>query len=115
MKSTASLFSGAGGFDLGCGVSFEIGIAIDNNPMLAYAVAMQIKEHLESHVSDTLLCKARNLLWVCLHRMPLLDRWEYALPKTFGLSFHLPQMSHLSIKYQIPDFQLLSFPNQRSP
>jgi DNA (cytosine-5)-methyltransferase 1 len=100
----------------------EIGNSVP--PLLAYAVGIQVREHLESHVSDTLLCKARslrdesrsrNLLWVCLHPMPLLDRWEYALPKTFGLSFHLPQMSHLSIKYQIPDFQLLSFPNQRSP
>ncbi|AFY99347.1 DNA cytosine methyltransferase [Calothrix sp. PCC 6303] len=53
----------------------EIGNSVP--PLLAYAVGMQIREHLESHISDTLLCEARslrdesrspNLLCVCLHR-----------------------------------------------
>ncbi|WP_281257111.1 DNA cytosine methyltransferase [Brunnivagina elsteri] len=57
MKSTAtkkkiavSLFSGAGGFDLGCGASFEIGIAIDNNP-IALATYQQ------NFPNATVLCK----------------------------------------------------------
>jgi DNA (cytosine-5)-methyltransferase 1 len=102
----------------------EIGNSVP--PLLAFAVGIQIREHLESHVEDTLLCKALpptadRLLWVSLHcpskggwqnhrhnrfvfvsEMPLLDSFNqiskerYALRKAFGLSPPYPEYAKLT-------------------
>ncbi|AFZ01553.1 DNA-cytosine methyltransferase [Calothrix sp. PCC 6303] len=65
----------------------EIGNSVP--PLLAYAVGMQIREYLESHVSDTRLCKAlpptiERLFWVCLHRRSK-SSWENNLHERFVL------------------------------
>jgi DNA (cytosine-5)-methyltransferase 1 len=81
----------------------EIGNSVP--PLLAYAVGMQIREHLESHVSDTLLCKARslrdesrspNLFWVCLHRYSK-GSWDNHRYERFGFANQMPLLHSLNI------------------